>query len=103
MQLFSVRKLSESLVNFELRIQTQKKDVDLEGPTRIRCTEELCSVVSDVRFCTSRVEAIKYLMQDETAKKGELTKMRKGLLADGWMTDHKLPKVGTRLPNFFGQ
>jgi hypothetical protein len=39
------------------------------------------------------VEAIKYLMQDETAKKGELTKMRKGLLADGWMTDHKLPKV----------
>jgi hypothetical protein len=49
------------------------------------------------------VEAIKYLMQDETAKKGELTKMRKGLLADGWMTDHKLPKVGTRLPNFFGQ
>jgi hypothetical protein len=45
------------------------------------------------RFCTSRVEAIKYLMQDETAKKGELAKMKKGLLADGWITDPKLPKV----------
>jgi hypothetical protein len=49
-------------------------------------------VGDNCRFCTSRVEAIKYLMQDKTAK-GELAKMKKGLLADGWMTDPNLPKV----------
>ena len=40
------------------------------------------------------MEAVKYLLQDKTAKKGELAKMKKGLLADGWRTDSNLPKVG---------
>ena len=48
---------------------------------------------SFVRFCTSRVEAIKYLMKEEEMNREELHKMREGLISDGWLSSPFLPQV----------
>ena len=60
----------------------------------------------DGRFCTSRVEAIKYLLKDGGANHDDLMRMqveklqlsssftllfKMGLLQDGWETDENLP------------
>ena len=45
----------------------------------------------DGRFCTSRVEAIKYLLKDGGANHDDLMRMQMGLLQDGWETDENLP------------
>jgi len=45
----------------------------------------------DGRFCTSRVEAIKYLLKDGAANNEDLDRLKLGLIQDGWETDPKLP------------
>ena len=53
----------------------------------------MISEYSFVRFCTSRVEAIKYLMKEEEMNREELHTMREGLISDGWLSSPFLPQV----------
>ena len=56
-----------------------------------KIVESLRFLSPDGRFCTSRVEAIKYLQKDGGGVAEDLMRMVDGLRQDGWMSDDMLP------------
>ena len=45
----------------------------------------------DGRFCSSRIDALKYMMKEDIFRKEDVAEMKKGLLSEGWEIEPMLP------------
>merc|ERR1712179_112002 len=56
-------------------------------------TKSVCKrfMNSQGKIFQNRIDAIKYLLEDEKHNKDDLEVMKIGLIADGWMTENFLP------------
>ena len=48
-------------------------------------------VAPDGRFCTNRIDALRYMMKEGIYTTEDIQRMKNGLLQDGWKADDKLP------------
>jgi hypothetical protein len=45
----------------------------------------------DGRFCTNRIDALRYMAKEGLTSAEDMATMKNGLLVDGWLADEKLP------------